>query len=167
MKLVNLLLKEMRKVLGRQRRDYGLDPKLFPVEFPVELQAEKVDDTPVTNLEMERFCGEVDYKSTKLKSLRAVSRSMVLDRQKEEGGVRSSFRSFKKETMARRELDLQWSEQMKEKFRASADLKQINSMKKERKRLEKLDKLKKLGGPFTDAVDVQEYPERCRDFFQR
>ena len=153
-KLVNLLLPELRKVLGRQRRDYGLDPTAFPVEFPVEQQAENVDDCPVTNLEMERFCGKVDYRETKLKSLRAVSRSMILEKSKEMEGQTSSFRSFKAETLARRELELAWSEKMKEKFKSNAEVKQMNSMAKERKRLEKLDRLKRLGGPFTDASEV-------------
>jgi hypothetical protein len=39
---------------------YGLDQATFSVEFPVEKQAENVDDCPVTNLEMERFSGKVD-----------------------------------------------------------------------------------------------------------
>ena len=156
-KLVNLLLPEMRKVLGRQRRDYGLDPTAFPVEFPVEEQAENVDDCPVTNLEMERFCGKVDYRVTKLKTLEAVSKSMILEKAKEKAGKKSSFRSFKQETLARREVDLAWSEKMKEKFKEHAEVKQINSMAKERKRLEKLDKLKRLGGPFTDADEVKVY----------
>ena len=46
---------------------------------------------------------------------------------------------------------------MKEKFKANAEVKQLNSMAKERKRLEKLDKLKRLGGPFTDASEVEKY----------
>ena len=156
-KLVNMVLPELRKVLGRQRRDYGLDPSIFPVEFPVEEQAENVDDCPVTNLEMERFCGLVDYRETKLKSLTAVSRSMILGKAKEKEGEKTSFRSFQAETLARRELSLEWSEKMKEKFKAHADVKQINSLKMERKRLDKLDKLKKLGGPFTEAEEVEKF----------
>ena len=31
--LINYMLPEMGKVLGRQRRDYGLDEESFPVEF--------------------------------------------------------------------------------------------------------------------------------------
>ena len=156
-KLVNMLLPEMRKVLGRQRRDYGLDQAAFPVEFLVEKQAENVDDCPVTNLEMERFCGKVDYREKKLKTLAAVSRSMILDKQQQKEGETSSFRSFKAETIARRELDLEWSEKMKQKFKENADMKQITSMQKERKRLDQLEKLKHLGGPFTDASDVDKY----------
>ena len=153
-RLVDLTLPELRKTLGRQRRDYGLDPSAFPVEYPVEEQAENVDDCPATNLEMERYCGKVDYRSTKLKTLRAVSQSMILEKAKEKEGKESSFRSFKAETLARRDLDLAWSEKMKEKFKANAEAKQIVSMVNERKRLEKLDKLKKMGGPFTDENEV-------------
>ena len=156
-RLVNLVLPEFRKTLARQRRDYGLDPEAFPAEFPVEQQCKNVDDCPVTNLEMERFCGKVDYRESKLKTLRAVSRSMILEKAKEKKGEQSSFRSFKAETMARRELDLAWSEKMKEKFKASADVKQMNSIAMERKRLDKLEKLKKLGGPFTSSSEVEDF----------
>ena len=156
-KLANMMLPELRTVLGRQRRDYGLDQDRFPAEFPVELQADNVDDCPVTNLDMERSCGLVDYRVKKLKTVKAVSRSMILGKTQEKEGEVSSFRSFKKETQARRELDLQWSEQMKVKFQASADLKQINSLSAERKRLQKLENLKQLGGPFTDAEQVEKY----------
>ena len=69
---------------------------------------------------MERFCGKVDYRVTKLKTLEAVSKSMILEKAKEKAGKKSSFRSFKQETLARREVDLAWSEKMKEKFKEHA-----------------------------------------------
>ena len=75
---MNMMLPELRKVLGRQRRDYCLDETAFPPQFRVEDQAANVDNYPVTNLEMERFCGTVDYREKKLKTLAAVSRSMVM-----------------------------------------------------------------------------------------
>ena len=31
--LINLMLPELGKTLGKQRRDYGLDEEAFPVEF--------------------------------------------------------------------------------------------------------------------------------------
>ena len=157
-KLVNLMLPQLRQVLGRQRRDYCLDEEAFPPQYPVEEQAESVDDCPVTNLEMERFCGVVDYRQKKLRKLRAVSRSMILGKAKVlEEGEQSSFRSFKQETLARRELELKWTEKMKEKLKKGADLKQINSLKAESKRLVKLEVLKQAGGPFTKAEEVEKY----------
>ena len=101
--LVNFMLPKLRQVLGRQRRDYCLDQTAFPAQFPVEQQAENIDDCPVTNLEMER------------------------------------------------------SDKMKEKFKAGADLKQISALQKEKKRLDKLEILKKAGGPFTDALEVEKF----------
>ena len=156
-KLVNIMLPGLRTVLGRQRRDYSLDQEAYPAEFPVEQQAENVDDCPVTNLEMERFCGKVDYREKKLQTLRAVSQSMLLEGAKQEEGDETSFRSFKKQTISLRELNLEWSSKMKEKFKQNADMKQINSQVKEGKRLDKLEKLKKLGGPFTDMTEVERY----------
>ena len=46
---------------------------------------------------------------------------------------------------------------MKEKFKAGADLKQIGTLQKEKKILDKLEILKKAGGPFTDAADVENF----------
>ena len=48
---------------------------------------------------------------------------------------------------------------MKEKFKAGVDLKQISALKKEKKRLDKLEILKKAGGPFTDAAEVDKFLE--------
>ena len=77
-KLANLMLPELRTVLARQRRDYGLDQENFPAQFPVENQAANIDDTPVHNIGMERFCGLVDYRLKKMGTLSSVSRSMIL-----------------------------------------------------------------------------------------
>ena len=54
-KLANLILAEMKEVLARQRRDYGISED-YPEEYPVFDQARNVDDTPVHNLAMERQC---------------------------------------------------------------------------------------------------------------
>ena len=158
-KLVNLILPEMKQVLARQRRDYGLSEE-FPAEFPVFEQAAKIDDTPVHNLAMERQCGLVDYRLKKLQTLQAVSRSMILGKAKDlREGKESNFRTFKKEVEAKRMLELKWQENMKEKFATGADEKQIVAQNKERKRLDMLEKLKVLGGPFTDADMVKDYLE--------
>ena len=82
-KLTRLMLPEMRKVLARQRRDYGIDEEAFPVQYPVENQAAKIDDTPVHNIGMERQCGKIDYRLHKLRNLNSVSRSIILQRSKD------------------------------------------------------------------------------------
>ena len=43
------------------RRDYGIDEKSFPQQYPVKEQANNIDDTPVHSTGMERQCGKVDY----------------------------------------------------------------------------------------------------------
>ena len=73
--LINFMIPELKTVLARQRRDYGIDEELFPVQYPVEKQAANLDDTPVHNIGMERLCGQVDYRLHKLGNLQAVSRS--------------------------------------------------------------------------------------------
>ena len=49
--LANLIMPEIRIVLGRQRRDYNLCDEFKP-QYPVHEQAENIDDTPVHNLGM-------------------------------------------------------------------------------------------------------------------
>ena len=79
-KLTNLMLPHLQKVLARQRRDYGIDEESFPREYPVEEQATNIDDTPVHNIGMERQCSKVDYRLQKLGTLPVVSRSIILQR---------------------------------------------------------------------------------------
>ena len=94
--LTNLMMPELKTVLARQRRDYGIDEESFPVEYPVEEQASNVDDTPVHNIGMERQCGKVGHRLLKLGNLQAVSRSIILQRAGElRVGSDTSFRGFR------------------------------------------------------------------------
>ena len=163
-KLTNFMMPEMRKVLARQRRDYGIDEESFPAEYPVEDQASMVDDTPVHNIGMERQCGKVDYRLQKLKNLQAVSRSIILQRAEQlRTGASTSFRGFKEAVEAKKEIEIKWSEKTKESFKQGADEKRVLAQIMEGKRLDQLDKLKNLGGPFTDAAEVDEYLNQCQD----
>ena len=158
--LLNICLPELRTVLARQRRDYGLSED-FPAEYPVFQQTKNIDDTPVNNLAMERQCGTVDYRLKKLQTLPAVSRSLILSRAEElQGGKKSNFRSFKAAVEAKQRIELEWQQKTKEKFAAGAEEKQLVAQLKERKRLDMMDQLKAGGGPFTDAEQVQEYLDR-------
>ena len=152
--LCNFLLPELKIVLGRQRRDYGISTE-FPAQYPIEEQASNIDDTPVTNIAMERLCGQVDYRLHKLKHLEAVSRSIILQQiteLRQESDV--SFRSFKEEATKVKDLKLTWSKQMQERFAQGASEKEAVALVKETKRLELLEKLKEDGGPFTNAPEV-------------
>ena len=123
--VANLTMEELRIVLARQRRDYGIDEELFPAEFPVLDQAGNIDDTPVTNIGMERSCGKVDYRLQKLKNLEAVSRSIILQKTQEmRDKTPTAFRSFKQELEKVKELKLFWSERMKAAQRSGSDVKQ-------------------------------------------
>ena len=159
-KLANLMLPEVRTVLARQRRDYGLDEEVYPARFPVSEQVSNIDDTPVHNMSMERLCGTADFRLKKLGTLAAVSRSIVLDKTKDlRAGSTSSMRSFKDAVKAKREVELKWSERMQKKLAEGADEKQVLAQRQERKRLNMLDSLKAVGGPFTHAAEVKEYVE--------
>ena len=156
--LTNLMMPELKIVLVRQRRDYGIDEESFPVEYPVEEQASNVDDTPVHNIGMERQCGKVGHRLLKLGNLKAVSRSIILQRAKEmRAGSQTSFRGFKDAVKAKEEVELKWSQKTQDNFRKGKDEKQQMAQKIESKRLDKLNQLKALGGPFTDAREVEDY----------
>ena len=159
-KLTNLMLPEMQTVLARQRKDYGIDEESFPMEYPVSEQASNIDETPVHNIGMERQCGKVDYRLRKLRTLNAVSRSIILQKSQElAAGQSPSFRGFKAAAQAKREVELRWSRQMTERFEKGAEEKQEMAQRNERKRLDMLDKLKSIGGPFTDSGDVEQFLE--------
>ena len=144
-KLTNLMLPELKTVLARQRRDYGLDQENFPAQFPVENQATNLDDTPVHNIGMERFHGLVDYRLKKMGTLSSVSHSKILGKSETLRNQieQPSFRSFKEAVQA--------------KFASGADEKQVQAQLKERKRLDILEDLKEAGGPFTSSEEVKDF----------
>ena len=156
--LTNLTMVELRQVLARQRRDYGIDEQLHKPQYPVMEQAANIDDTVVTNIGMERSCGLVDYRLQHLKHLEAVSRSIILKKtQSLRESKPANFRGFKEQLEKVKELKLKWSEAMKEKQMKGSDEKQEVAKQKEVKRLDTLDFLKSEGGPFTDEREVEEY----------
>ena len=155
--LANFIIPELRIVLARQRRDYGISDD-FPATYPVEDQAPNIDDTPVNNLAMERMLGTADYRLPKLQTLQAVSRSIVLGKTgKLRASSDSTFRSFRNEAEKKAEVTLKWNDSMKEKFAKGLDEKRIVAHQQERKRLDMLEELKLVGGPFTNADEVQAF----------
>ena len=70
---------ELKTVLARQRRDYGISED-FHSQYPVKQKAANIDEAPVHNLDAERNFGKVDYRLKKIQSLEAVSRSLFLQR---------------------------------------------------------------------------------------
>ena len=92
--LTNLMLPHLQQVLARQRRDYGIDEKSFPQQYPVEEQASNIDDTPVHNIGMERQCGKVNYRLQNLGTLPAVSKSIILQMSATEGWPESFFQGL-------------------------------------------------------------------------
>ena len=122
--LANLMMPELRMVLARQRRDYNLSDE-FEAEYPVEQQASNSDNTQVHNIGMERMCVHVGHRAQKLRQLEAVGRSIILDATgKLRKDNKESFRSFRKQAEEVHKLKLQWSEKMKERFKAKIETKQ-------------------------------------------
>ena len=54
--VANFTMEELRIVLARQRRDYGIAE-----DYPVAKQASNIVDVIVENMEMERQAGKADY----------------------------------------------------------------------------------------------------------
>lgn len=153
--LVKLMTPELRDVLARQCRDYGIDEEKFPAQYPVELQADNIDDTPTHNMAGERDHGWIDFRLHKSAKLSAVSRQHILQRCKEiRSGSTSSFRSYRQAAKDKRELELFWTETMKERMKSGSDEKRETALIQERKKLSMLEELKEYGGPFTSAEEV-------------
>ena len=153
--IANFVLPELRTVLARQRRDYDLDEQ-YPAEYPVQSQAANVDDTPVHNIGSEQLCGLAHQRLKKLMTLNSVSRSIILQRTKQlRENSDSSFRSYREQAKAKHLLELKWSEKMKKNMKEGVDEKQVLAFRKETKRLQLLEGLKKSGGPFTSATEVK------------
>ena len=158
LKLAKVMMPHLQTVLARQRRDYGIDEERFPAQYPVEEQASNIDDTPVNNIAAERACGKIDYRLHKSKELSAVSRQNILQRCKDlRTGETSSFRGYREAAKLKGELELNWSKQMKTRLKEGSDEKRELALKQERKRLDGLESLKVIGGPFTSAEEVEFY----------
>ena len=92
------------------------------------------------------------HKSAKLS---AVSRQHILQRCKEiRSGSTSSFRSYRQAAKYKRELELFWTETMKERMKRGSDERRETALIQERKKLSMLEELKEGGGPFTSAEEV-------------
>ena len=158
--LINHILPALGTTLARQRRDYGLDLELFPPEFPIEDQAQNIDDTPTNNMDMERLMGKSDQRLKKNQTLNAAGRSIILQKTKElreKDGAPSKYRTFRKQVEARKQLELKWNQKQQERFKSDSEKKQEVALVKERKRLNLLEDLKSFGGPFTNSEEVKAY----------
>ena len=153
-KLANFIIPELRVVLARQRRDYGIGEE-FQSTYPVDDQAPNVNDTPVNNLAMERLLGTIDYLLHKLKTLHAGSRSRVFSKTVDLRVTSDkSFKSFRQEVEKKAEVSLKWNERMKEKFSKGMDEKRVIAYQHKRKRFEMLEKLKEMKLTNADEVEI-------------
>ena len=83
-------------------------------------------------------------------------RSIILKKaQQLRAGEVPSFRGFREQAEAKRALELSWSDHTKSNFEKRSDEKKELAQRVERKRLDTLDTLKGMGGPFTDASEVE------------
>ena len=72
-------------------------------------------------------------------------------------GQNLSFKGYRAAALAKREVELLWSEQTKANFARGSTKKQEIAQRQERIWLDMLNSFKSLSGPFTDAVEVDKY----------
>lgn len=156
-KLAGLMLPELREVLARQRRDYGIDEERYPPQYPVEKQAANIEDAPTHNMAAERDHGWIGYRLHKSAHLGSVSRQHILQRCKDLREGSGNFRTYRQAAKAKRELELRWSKKMEERMRKGTESKREVALMQERKKAGLLESLKELGGPFTSAEQVESF----------
>ena len=127
--------------MAKQRRDYSLDTEAFPVQYPVEKQAARIDYTPVNNLDMERLMGKTDYRLQKGRKGIIPGKTTELS---ETNMSSISFRSYRKEVEAKRDKELKWNKKQRERFVQDADALRTVAISKERKRMDLMEKLKDI-----------------------
>ena len=157
-KLCNFIMPQLKIILSRQRWDYGIS-QAFEAQFSIYEQAANIDDTPVTNMAMERLFGKVDYRLHKLKQLKVVSRSLILQQTEQH---RKDYTAKTLEIILNKLYNWEnwkWygAHIQKKNLKVGATEKQAIAMIQEHKHLELLHKLKLEGGPFTCADEVDLY----------
>ena len=107
---------------------------------------------------MERLYGLVGYRAKKLPDLEAISRSIILG---STGMLREnnqeSYRSFPRQTNEICQLKMEWSGKTKNRFKMKIEAKHAVGLANEETGLTALEELKKVGGPFTNADEIDAF----------
>ena len=162
--LANKMIPQLGDVLAMQRGKY-YDFGEYTKEYPVFDQCVNIDNTPVHNLQMERPCGDTDYRLKKKSSFDAATRGTILKQTSIlRGSVPSSeFRKMCPVVQEIAEIKYQWNTRQQELQSIGLDKKEANLLQVENRKLNILDKLKKQGGPFTSDEQIQVYLVDSKD----
>ena len=155
--LANTMLPELAETLSMQRgKLYGFGT--HEPEFLVFEQAENVNKGITHNLQQERECGDHDNRLGKKCNVDTVSRDNIIKKCK---GLREesseSFRSYADKVKDIKKVKSDWNDRQAILKAAGLSAKESVQLAKENRKLKILDSLKKDGGPFTDAEQIEVY----------
>lgn len=156
--LANTILPQMATVLSMQRgKYYGFGE--HGSEFPIFEQASDIDKTPVHNLEMERQCGDTDNRLKKKPNLAAAARGTILKRTTKLRKVDASsdFRKMGSIVKVIEDITSDWTKRQHDLQVTGLSMKEANALRVENRKLNILERLKIVGGPFTSAEQIDEY----------
>ena len=128
------------------------------------MKSEMLEKVPIHNLDAERSLGFVNYKLSwrGAKQLASASAAQVkaksadLIEQRQPGSFRSCGSLVRKGGMIP-DIMLAWNNKQEELKRQGLQSKEIANLTMDRRQNKDLDKIKAMGGPFTNAVEVDNY----------
>ena len=158
--LINYLRPGILKILKQQRKEYYLQNE---TEFPVKKQAENIDDVPVHNLGMERYCGKDASLIDKFKTVEAASRAKIIKGSQDlmtKATNTKPLSEYRKKTQQIKELKLDWSQRQEALHQEGLSEKQAQIIQKEVFKNKVLRELKTVQGPFTCSEEVDQFTNK-------
>ena len=156
--LANFILPSVKKTIISQRGgEYGFSAQ--PSEFPVERQANNIDDVPHHNLQMESLCGRAAALINKFGTLEAASRSIIFHGTESltEESENKPLSSYRDRLELVKSVKIEWSARQKQLLENGLSNKQAQLLQAETFKNKLLRIIKEHGGPFTCEEEVDEF----------
>ena len=167
--LIKLFLKQIAHGLSEQKGAiFGFGPhaeedtgKLLKISEISETEMTELDKVAIHNLEQERSVGFVNYELgiRGKRNLECSSKKMVLNKSADLLSDSRKLKSFRKPSLAIKEIKLKWNTKMKAYEEKGFSEKEALNLKEEASKIKDLDFLKKQTppGPFTTSNEVTTY----------
>ena len=156
--LANIIAQRLSDVLEAQRgKFYGFGS--HEPEYPVFEQAHDIDRAITHNLQMERSCGDHDYRFQTKCDVAAVSRGNILKytttlRDEDDPG---GFRKLSSVVKVIDNIRADWNVRQQKLAEAGLSSKETQKLNVDNRKLTMLEKLKQEGGPFTSIEEIDFY----------
>ena len=151
---------ELAEKLSMQRGKY-YEFGTHETEYPVFKQTTNVDKSITHNLQQERECGDHDHRLVKKCNINTVSRDNIL---KKTTHLRDksieSFHACAAKVLEIKRVKKEWNDRQAKMREAGLSKKETEQLKKENTKMKILEELKKEGGPFTNADEIDQYMAR-------